>query len=141
MEQELEAARQLQLSMLPQGKPELLDMDIAWEMSTATQVGGDYYDYTLSADSTLTLTLGDATGHGMQAGMLVTASKSLFQTLSENLNIVETFTTMSRSLNTMNLKRIGMAMNMIKIKDHTMQVSSAGIPPILLYRAATQVIE
>ena len=116
-------------------------MDIAWEMSTATQVGGDYYDYTLSADSTLTLTLGDATGHGMQAGMLVTASKSLFQTLSENLNIVETFTTMSRSLNTMNLKRIGMAMNMIKIKDHTMQVSSAGIPPILLYRAATQVIE
>ena len=141
MEQELEEARQLQLSMLPQNIPQIPHLDIAWDMETATEVGGDYYDYSLSDDGTLTLILGDATGHGMQAGTVVTATKSLFQTLSHQPSIVETFTTMSRSLKGMNLQRIGMAMNMVKIKGRTMRVSSAGIPPILLYRATTGQVE
>jgi serine phosphatase RsbU (regulator of sigma subunit) len=102
-------------------------------------VGGDYYDYTLADDGTLTFTLGDATGHGMVAGVVVTATKTLFQSLAHQPNIVETFTAMSRNLKNLNLKRIGMAMNMIK--DYTMHVSSAGIPPMLLYRAATQTIQ
>ena len=141
MAQELEEARQLQLSMLPQSVPELPSLDIAWRMETATEVGGDYYDYSLADDGTLTLTLGDATGHGMQAGTVVTATKSLFQSHADQPSIVETFRAMTRSLKGMNLQRLGMAMAMIKLKDRRLQIASAGIPPALVYRAATGEIE
>ena len=140
-DQELEEARNLQLSMLPQEIPSVPYVDISWYMETATEVGGDYYDYSLGEDGTLTVTLGDATGHGMQAGTIVTATKSLFLNLSASASIVETFTAISRSLKGMNLQRSAMAMNMVKIRDRTMQVSSAGNPPILLYRARTQAVE
>ena len=138
---ELEEARKLQLSMLPLSAPSLLHLDISWYMETATEVGGDYYDYVLAKDGTLTITLGDATGHGLQAGTVVTASKSLFQSLANNPDIIETFSVMSRSLKGMHLERIGMAMCMVKVKDHKLQISSAGIPPVLVYQAATQEIE
>lgn len=141
MEQELEEARQLQLSMLPSEKPFHAHIEIAWDMLTATEVGGDYYDYTLSEDGTLTVILGDATGHGMVAGTMVSATKSLFLNLAHQSSITEIFSAMSRSLKGMQLKRIGMAMNMVKIKDRILYASSAGIPPILLYRAATGQVE
>lgn len=139
--QELEEARKLQLSMLPQVVPESPHCEIAWQMETATEVGGDYYDYNLAADGTLTLTLGDATGHGLQSGTIVTATKSLFLSLAGNPSIAETFTVMSRSLKDMNLKRMGMAMAMLKLRGNALQVASAGIPPMLLYRAATGEVE
>ena len=139
--QELEEARRLQLSMLPGKKPSLPSIDIAWYMETATEVGGDYYDYSLSEEGILTLTLGDATGHGMQAGTVVTATKSLFQNLADQPVITETFRSMSRSLKGMNFPRLGMAMCMIKIQDDKLQISSAGIPPALIYRANTKEIE
>ena len=41
----LEEARQLQLSMLPKELPQLPNLDIAVYMKTATEVGGDYYDF------------------------------------------------------------------------------------------------
>jgi hypothetical protein len=135
--QELEQARQLQLSMLPQDKPPTPQLDISWYMETATEVGGDYYDYTLDSEGNLTIVLGDATGHGMQAGTVVTASKSLFQAMGNEPQITETFSAMSKSLKNMNLPRLGMAMTMVKVQGNKLRLSSAGMPPMLLYRAAT----
>lgn len=80
--EELEEARQLQLSMLPKELPALQNLDIAVYMKTATEVGGDYYDFNVSIDGTLTVVLGDATGHGMKAGTMVTTTKSLFNVLA-----------------------------------------------------------
>ena len=138
---ELEEARRLRLSMLPKQLPIHPHVDIAWHMETATEVGGDYYDYILTDDGMLTVVLGDATGHGMAAGVVVTAAKMLFQSFGHQPNMVETFTAISRNFKGLNLKRMGIAMNMVKIKDHTMQVSSAGNPPVLLYRAAANRVE
>jgi serine phosphatase RsbU (regulator of sigma subunit) len=45
---ELEEARQLQLSMLPKELPKLPNLEIAAFMRTATEVGGDYYDFIVS---------------------------------------------------------------------------------------------
>ena len=141
MQDELEEARQLQLSLLPDAYPVHPSYEVAWYMKTATEVGGDYYDYVLAHDGTLTLALGDATGHGMAAGTLVSVAKSLFRTLSGQEDIAEIFNLMSLTLNEMNMKRIYMAMNMIKVKNGKMRISSAGIPPVLLYRAASGQVE
>ncbi len=75
---ELEEARKLQLSMLPNEIPNHPNLEIAVSMETATEVGGDYYDFAVGSDGTLNIALGDATGHGMQAGTLVTIMKGIF---------------------------------------------------------------
>ena len=46
-------------------------------MKTATEVGGDYYDFSVGQDGTLNIGFGDATGHGMQAGTIVTLMKPI----------------------------------------------------------------
>ena len=139
---ELEEARQLQLSMLPKSVPQLPNLEIAAYMKPATEVGGDYYDFHVGDDGTLTVAVGDATGHGLKAGSVVTATKSLFNAFAQEANIPHIFQQSSRALKKMNLRGLYMAMTMAKIKDSRMAVSAAGMPPILVYRAATkQVVE
>src|SRR5262249_48274780 len=107
---ELEEARQLQLSMLPRSAPKVAQMEIATYMKTATEVGGDYYDFHLSDDGTLTVAIGDATGHGLKAGTVVTATKSLFEALAHQPDITHIFRQASCSLKRMNLRSLFMAM-------------------------------
>ncbi len=64
--QELEEARELQLAMLPKVLPKHEDLEIAVYMKTATEVGGDYYDFCFSENDSLNICLGDATGHGIK---------------------------------------------------------------------------
>ena len=88
---ELEDARKLQLSMLPKELPQLPHIDIAVYMKTATEVGGDYYDFHVHSDGTLTVILGDATGHGMMSGMMVSIMKSLIYVGSNQQRIKTIF--------------------------------------------------
>ena len=138
---EFEEARQLQLSMLPRNVPQLPNLDIAAYMKTATEVGGDYYDFHLTSDGTLTIAVGDATGHGLKAGTIVTATKSLFNNLAVLPDIREIFAQSSRALKQMNLRSLYMAMTMIKLKGRELTVGSAGMPAVLIYRAQTNSIE
>lgn len=138
---ELEEARQLQLSMLPQTVPQLPNLDIAVYMKTAAEVGGDYYDFHLNDDGTLTIAIGDATGHGTKAGTVVTATKSLFQVLAQNGESPEIFKKFTHTLKSMNLGRMYMAMTLIKFKNNKIKIAAAGMPPTLLYRAATTRVE
>jgi len=138
---ELDEARELQLSMLPRELPQIPNLDIAVYMKTATEVGGDYYDFHIGMDGTLTVVLGDATGHGMKAGTMVTTTKSLFNVLAPNPNIVETFHEMTRCLKLMHLEKLSMCMTMIKIIGNKIQMSAAGMPPIFIYKRESQIIE
>ena len=138
---ELDEARELQLSMLPRELPQLPNLDIAVYMKTATEVGGDYYDFHISMNGTLTVVLGDATGHGMKAGTMVTTTKSLFNVLAPNPNIVETFHEMTRCLKLMQMNKLSMCMTMLKITGSKIQMSSAGMPPVFIYKRKSQSIE
>jgi sigma-B regulation protein RsbU (phosphoserine phosphatase) len=138
---EMEEARQLQLSMLPKGVPHLPHVEIAASMKPASEVGGDYYDWRLSADGTLTIAIGDATGHGLKAGTMVTVTKGLFNHLAEQADLVATLSQTSRALKRMNLRSLFMAMTLVRLKGNRLQCSVAGMPPILIYRAATRTVE
>jgi serine phosphatase RsbU (regulator of sigma subunit) len=138
---ELEEARALQLSMLPKTVPQLPHLEIAVYMKTAAEVGGDYYDFHLAQNGELTVVIGDATGHGMKAGTMVTVTKSLFHELANTFNLPQIFEKYTRAIKRLNLRQLFMAMALVKIKDHCMIASSAGMPPILIYRAATQSVE
>lgn len=138
---ELEEARGLQLSMLPRTVPQLPNLEIAAYMKPATEVGGDYYDFHIAEDGTLTVAVGDATGHGLKAGTMVTATKSLFNNLAHETDIADIFRQSSAALKKMNLRGMFMAMTMMKIKDKRLTISCAGMPPVLIYHAATKSVE
>lgn len=139
--EEMEKARQLQLAMLPRDLPQLPHLEIEAYMKTATEVGGDYYDLQIGEDGELTVVIGDATGHGLNAGMMVTATKSILTTLSHEKDLVHLFTKLNDALSRVNLHRHYMALQMVKIKDCRLEICSAGMPPLLLYRAATKTVE
>ena len=138
---ELEEARQLQLSMLPKELPQLPNLDIAVYMKTATEVGGDYYDFNVGIDGTLTVAIGDATGHGMKAGTIVSMTKALFASGGSNLDMKTYFNQSSDALKGIELGRLMMAFMMIKIKSNTIEIANAGMPPLFIYRKQSKVIE
>jgi len=138
---ELEEARQLQLSMLPKQVPQLPDLEIAAYMKTASEVGGDYYDFHLGEDGTLTVAVGDATGHGLKAGTMVSSVKSLFIALADHPDLTRIFHQMSRVLKEIKMRGLFMAMTMVKVKGNQLTVSNTGMPPVLVYRAASGDVE
>ncbi|MCB9211274.1 MAG: SpoIIE family protein phosphatase [Ignavibacteriales bacterium] len=138
---ELEEARQLQLAMLPKVLPNLPNLDIAVYMQTATEVGGDYYDFHVEEEGTLTAVIGDATGHGLKAGTIVTITKSLFNSLASNENILETFSKISKVIKDMKFSQLAMCLMMIKIKGNELSLSSAAMPPALIYKKKKNLVE
>jgi len=138
---ELEAARQLQLSMLPQCASEVNGLEICFDMKTAAEVGGDYYDYKLTDDGTLILAIGDATGHGMKAGIMVSIVKSLFLTHMPHDDMPAFFEKCSRTIKQMQLGNLYMALMLVKIKHNKMMLSSAGMPPFYIYRHRTKKVD
>jgi serine phosphatase RsbU (regulator of sigma subunit)/ligand-binding sensor domain-containing protein len=138
---ELEEARNLQLSLLPEKLPELPNLEIAVYMKTATEVGGDYYDFNISADGTLNIALGDATGHGMRAGTMVTLMKGLFSADSGRMDIDAFFRQSSETIKDLRFGRVMMSFTLIKLKENNMLYSSAGMPPAYIYRPSTLKID
>jgi len=69
--EELAFARGIQLAMLPGNTFDHAGYEIAGRMETATEVGGDYYDFFVLPDGRLCIAYGDATGHGVAAGLVV----------------------------------------------------------------------
>ncbi len=141
VQKELHDARELQLSMLPKNLPNLSNLDIAVYMKTATEVGGDYYDFHTGEDGTLTTVIGDATGHGLKAGMMVTAAKTLFNSYSKNDNILDIFQEMTRSIKQMKFNNLAMCLAMLKITKNKLVMSSAGMPSIYIYRKEKGIVE
>ncbi|MFC2094412.1 PP2C family protein-serine/threonine phosphatase, partial [Bacteroidota bacterium] len=139
--QELEEARKLQLSMLPKEIPSLSNFEVAVYMKTATEVGGDYYDFYVGDDNSLTIAVGDATGHGMQAGTMVAASKSLFKAKASVPDPALILKESSNALKEMGFSLMFMAMTIAKLTKDKIILSSAGMPYTLLYGAEQNKVE
>jgi serine phosphatase RsbU (regulator of sigma subunit) len=139
--QELDEARRLQLSLLPTEAPEHPEVECAGLLRTATEVGGDYYDFHLGEDNTLSLAVGDATGHGAQAGVLVVAAKSLFLLLAGERDLAVALSRASEVLRRMGLPRLHLALVLGKLRGRTLELAGSGMPPALVYRARDASVE
>jgi len=138
--EELQHARAIQLSLLPQEMPDVPYLDIAVHMSTATEVGGDYYDFFPQTDGGLYVATGDATGHGISAGMMVAMTKSTIKALdvqSPHVLLMQA----NRVIRAVNPQNMTMALNALTISDSGFAVSSAGMPPLFLYRGDRAEVE
>jgi serine phosphatase RsbU (regulator of sigma subunit) len=138
---ELEAGRALQLSMLPLSVPSVVGLDIAAAMTTASEVGGDYYDFRLSPNGSLVIAVGDATGHGVAAGIMVTAVKAVLATVGGEASLPTMLSECDRVLRGMNVRPLHMCLTVARLTPRSVAFCSAAMPPLLLCRAATGEVE
>ncbi|HUX06405.1 MAG TPA: PP2C family protein-serine/threonine phosphatase [Acidobacteriota bacterium] len=75
---EIEIARDIQLSLLPPRDRKLPGFEVASFTSPANDVGGDYHDFA-EAEGKTCVAIGDVSGHGLGAGLVMAMAKSAFQ--------------------------------------------------------------
>jgi serine phosphatase RsbU (regulator of sigma subunit) len=138
---ELEEGRALQLSMLPPALPEIDGLEVAVAMTTASEVGGDYYDFRVSSDGSLVVAVGDATGHGVAAGIMVTAVKAVLATVGGEPSLSTMLAECDRVLRGMNVKHLHMCLTVARVTPRSATVGSAAMPPVLVWRADTGKVE
>lgn len=86
LEQEMQAARDLQMSMLPQDFPEATaqcPVDVHGLIQPAREVGGDLYDFFTTEDGSFCFSVGDVSGKGMPAALFMARTKSLIRIAAE----------------------------------------------------------
>jgi len=71
--QELANATRIQRAMLPAETPSLAGYELEAHLETCTEVGGDLYDFHVRDDGQLVFLVGDVTGHGMGAALLMSS--------------------------------------------------------------------
>jgi hypothetical protein len=137
---ELAAAKDLQERLLPKTLPVVPNLDIAGYLRTSTEVGGDYYDFFEQPDGSLYAICGDATGHGTPSGMLVSITKAGIIGLPQ-LSPSDMLHELNRVVKKVDLGILRMSLNIALIKDSQITLSSAGMPPYYIYRAASNTTE
>jgi serine phosphatase RsbU (regulator of sigma subunit) len=83
IEQELRTAQIIQLSLLPKERPELPGWQIATYYRAAREVGGDLYDFLPFEDGRLGLVIGDVTGKGMPAALVMASTRSMLRAAAQ----------------------------------------------------------
>ncbi len=76
---EMELAKNVQTHLLPQRLPAVTGLDIAAGALPASQVGGDFYDFMHQAGEPFIFTVGDITGKGMSAALLMAMTRTLIR--------------------------------------------------------------
>ncbi len=143
--EELAFARQLQLSMLPARNISLDNLEIIGRMRTATEVGGDYYDFIEVADGRICVAVGDATGHGMAAGLVVGMVKmgliNGLQRMNGHASVKLLIEDLNRALKrTLSQRGMGMCLGAAILDTATLkaEVISNGMPAPYHYRAESR---
>src|SRR5215211_6571403 len=79
IEQELRVARMIQHTLLPKSLPELEGHEIAAYYQPAREVGGDFYDFLRLPDGRLGLFVGDVSGKGVPAAIVMAITRTLLR--------------------------------------------------------------
>ena len=87
IEQELRVARMIQQTFLPKSAPELGSYQIAAYYRPAREVSGDFYDFLELEDGRLGLVVGDASGKGIPAAMVMANTRSVLRTIAKGGDI------------------------------------------------------
>ena len=105
MESELKIGRGIQMSMIPKifpPFPERKDIDMAGSIVPAKEVGGDLYDFYIK-DERLYFCIGDVSGKGVPASLVMAVTRSLFRTVSAHEKSPQRIVTlMNESMSDMN---------------------------------------
>ena len=143
--EELRLGRQIQMMLLPQGAPLIPGLEVRGMMEPAKEIGGDYYDFIdIPHRGSTSVVIGDVSGKGVAAGLLMAMAKTAIHTLSQEETSPKQI--LLRANQILNKHISGQKfMTMLYFQWHaqskTMIYSSAGHEHILIYRGRTRILE
>ena len=145
LDEEMKMGRQIQIALLPQETPQTPGIIIEGLMLPAKEIGGDYYDFiALPNKGNLAVIIGDVSGKGVSAGLIMSLTKATIHNLSEEgFSPKEILLRTNRFLN----KHIGgqkfmtLLYLMWQSQAKTLTYSSAGHEHILIYHNENQALE
>lgn len=143
MTYELNLAAQLQRDILPLKPPQVPGLDIIAKTRPAAEVGGDNFDFLTVNDKTI-MYIGDVTGHGVSAGLIMTMVNTLVYAYAEKSpNIYEIAVNVNRQLKKRIKATLFMTMVMLSYDHKTQQMSYVGCghEHILVYHTKDASVE
>jgi len=87
VEQELGTARSIQHALLPKDLPKLEGWKIAYHYQPAREVGGDFYDFLRLEDGRIGLVIGDVSGKGIAAALVMANTQSVLRAVARRGSI------------------------------------------------------
>ncbi len=85
LEQELQVARLIQQTLLPQSLPDLTDYEVGAYYQPAREVGGDFYDFIYLDENRVGFIIGDVTDKGVPAALVMATTRTLLRAAAERL--------------------------------------------------------
>jgi len=137
MEHALQIARQIQQDLLPAENPRLEGFDVAGWSTPAEEAGGDMYDFQEIAPGRWTLTVADATGHGIGPALVIAEARAMLRVLSEeDLNIPSVLSKVNDLLarDLSESRFVTCFFGLLETEAARIRYASAGQGPMLLYR-------
>jgi sigma-B regulation protein RsbU (phosphoserine phosphatase) len=144
MERELNAAREIQKSLLPKDLPEMPGIDVAARSSPALEVGGDYYDFIPLGNGHVEMVLADVSGKGLGAALLAAMGKGVLYSEVTRTQSPRTVVADTNRIIRQYLQRrsfITLLLALIDTQQRTLNVSCAGHCPPIVYKESRHVAE
>jgi len=134
---ELDVARTIQQNLLPSAPPEMAGLDVSGRNLPADEIGGDYFDWLVLDADHLAVVLGDISGHGIPAALLMAHLRASFHaTAHVDRTPEDIVTTMNRSLAraVTSGKFATFFLGVISVSEKRLRYCNAGHDPPLLLR-------
>ncbi|MCB0267804.1 MAG: PP2C family protein-serine/threonine phosphatase [Calditrichaeota bacterium] len=144
LQKELEIAREVQMSFLPERNPQINELDIASRCIPALEIGGDYYDFVDLGQNRLGVVIGDVSGKGTQAAFYMTLTKGFLRALA---NMSESPAFVLSQLNRLfyqNVRRgvfISMIYGIFDLEAQELVLARAGHNPVLMRQTSDQTLQ
>jgi serine phosphatase RsbU (regulator of sigma subunit) len=140
---ELEIARRIQTSILPEAMPEIKGVRVAAQYAPMSEVAGDFYDFLIVDDRRLGVLIADVSGHGVPAALVASMVKVAIAAQAEHADNPARVMEGLNSVLSGKLQGqfVTAAYLFLDLEAGAGRYSAAGHPPLLHYRAADQSID
>jgi sigma-B regulation protein RsbU (phosphoserine phosphatase) len=127
--QELDLAYEIQMNLLPSVAPSIPGYQLAGTSIPAQSVGGDYFDYIPVEDGRMAVTVGDVSGKGMPAALLMSNLQATLRSQALNGDTISNTIAQTNTLLCKNIRRgsfVTLFFGVLNPSGHTMDFSNAG---------------
>jgi sigma-B regulation protein RsbU (phosphoserine phosphatase) len=144
LNRDLVLAREVVRSFLPANVPQVAGYEFFASNHSALEVGGDYYDFIALPGNRLAVPVGDVSGKGISAALVMSRfsaeARTCLRTEAEPAAAVRALNRLMQPLGAME-RFVTLATLVLDPVRHTVQIVNAGHPPPLLVRRATGAVE
>jgi serine phosphatase RsbU (regulator of sigma subunit) len=136
---ELEMARQIQLSILPHDLPQLPGLEIAARFLPMTSVAGDFYDFIPIDDKRLGILMADVSGHGLPSALIASMLQvALTAQVGHASDPAKVLSGLNRALcGKFTQNFVTAAYAYVDLEKNLMRYAGAGHPPLMRFRLST----